>query len=85
MTELKMVYELVISRANPLDNCALNSIKSKTAVFVIHFIHNFTEIQNTTKGFQYQDNNIFLLVSNDLSLFNNTSYWCFSEVYIAYC
>ena len=41
MTELKMVYELVISRANPLDNCALDSITSKTAVFVIHFIHNF--------------------------------------------
>ena len=61
MTELKMVYELVISRANPLDNCALNSIKSKAAVYVIHFIHNFTEIQNTTKGFQYQDNNIFCL------------------------
>ena len=59
MTELKMVYELVISRANPLDNCVLNSITSKTAIFVIHFIHNFTEIQNTTKGFQYPDNNCF--------------------------
>ena len=66
MTELKMVYELVISRANPLDNCALNSTTSKTAVFVIHFIHNYTGIQNTTNGFQYPDNNIFLLVSKDL-------------------
>ncbi|MEI3289738.1 MAG: hypothetical protein V8R56_07735 [Eubacterium sp.] len=66
MTELKMVYELVISRTNPFDNCALNSITSKNAIFVIHFIHNFTEIQNITNGFQYSDNNIFLLVSNDL-------------------
>lgn len=66
MTELKMVYELLIPRANSLDNCALNSITSKTAIFVIHFMHNFTEIQNATNGFQYPDNNIFLLVSNDL-------------------